>query len=744
MKPGLETEAAKAALAPPVAGPSRKPFMAPRSHSAPSLTPWTGTPSKGMKRSWNPATAVEACVRVENKKMEGVLSPVKRGVGADLKGKGKGKGVGVVSEMDDVEKGLSELYVSHERSRASYKKERNRRSNDHQAAVTKARSVNQGRDQEIARPAKSGEMSAAPGQCAREGVGLITGEGNFNQGADTVEVARKDMQSAGDTKKSWRRSIVGGAYNAGVLGAALGLTAYRLMSNRGLSTLTPTSTPVDRAGSGDDPDLTIIEPSVDHTSSTSHSGTSRAGTERSTVGSQPHEAQVSAELEGAEIESRSQAGASSICGHDEVLAGLDCVALEVDAGVSSIVPVEGGTDSFSLRRAVEQDLPPPPAYEESVSRESTVKGEWEELDEHLVTPANSRMATLNLKHHSSSRRLYQLSLSSPSSSTRRKFKVKSRSPACGSRSMGLYRPLSSSSTRSRPTVEIEDQHQEPAHMATELFENGKGNKDALPISQEDRTIPHIHSRNRNEGDKESISDISDPYEGRVDGPNEMMARLDSMSARLEQLINEGKKALESTGLGLPRTGTGTTPGWEDENPLHLAGFAQKGDSSTANHPSSSCEVYSMTSSGSRTRDGVDIADRPNTSISSAGSGSGAGAERKSSRRQSRIPTKISPPSKYALAHADTLVYTPTHTHKEGYAGRHVKAGSSGEVEKRRSQLGFGSGLSSRSSSAAGQPIPTTSMSMGMSVAAGTSTGTVTAFEGGSRIPVRSKSMTMTT
>ncbi|WVQ92999.1 hypothetical protein IAU59_000062 [Kwoniella sp. CBS 9459] len=713
-------------------GPSRNPFIAPRSHSAPSLTPWTGTPSKGMKRSWNPATGVEACVKVENRKMEGVLSPVKRSTGVgDTKGKGKGKNTGVGVEVDGVEKGLSDLYISHERSRAS-QRERNRNAQD-PATPAKARSKDSCKKR-IDQPLSSGSVNQE-----RPPAGLVAAR---RRDSEDVRVSalpeRQEASSSEEVKRSWRSSIVGGAYNAGVFGAALGLTAYRLITSQGVSS------PVQQSHDG------LLGPADDDDQSEPH----------------PSSIETEAEVRGppGPMSQHDALGGEQISLREEIALGRDQTG-ETETALSDETPRIQEADlnehadrlssssmeaQIDTQRPMEHDLPPPPAYEETVgrSRESTLKSEWEEFDEHLVTPSSSRTATLNHpKHRASNKGLYQLSYPSSSSSlsgsSRRKHKIRPRLSARSIRSLGIYRPLSLSSANSMPTIEIEDQ--DPSDLAVEI----PGGTNETTIHDSERYLNVNLNRNDHQQDGgPQISNIR--YEGDVDEQDEMLARLDSMSARLEELIMEGRKALQSPAM--PRTGT--TPGWEDdENPLrgftNAAGGASGTSGKTAPVSGHGLAVgtgaIDLTNIATAIRGEADaqVQVQAQADPSMSSSCDRSLVERKSSRRQSRIPTKVSPPSReYATPpahgheHGHGSGHTLPLTHAHMRSGRHVKAdSSSSEVDKRQSRLEFNTDPASTFAfaspsgyeSGCGKSIPSSS---------------VVAAEGGSRtkIPIRSKSM----
>ncbi|WVF65313.1 hypothetical protein IAT40_000039 [Kwoniella sp. CBS 6097] len=707
--------------APP--GPSRKPFMAPRSHSAPSLTPWTGTPSKGMKRSWNPATNVEACVKVEHKKMEGVLSPVLKingGIDANGKGKGKGKGKssGVVVGMDGVEKGSSELYISHERSTASHK-DRERARNRHEgieptSTPTKIRSkhsTNSNNENEQSVPGCTDIIGTErlPKLITATASAMAADVGPSNQASNAVRPTQQEegmSGPAGETKRSWRRSIVGGAYNAGVLGAALGLTAYRLISNRGITT--PVNQVEDAAAAIPSTE-TDAQPRACHPSS-------QPDDERAAEQA-PHDS-------GSGLELGSRGGPNEAAGDStvdiETATGPDereQAQINTGGQTSRTELVNDHYDARYLastvshlpaqvQSRVEHNLPPPPAYEETVGRETTLKGAWEDLDDEcLVTPSSSRMATLNFKHQPCNRGPYRLSSSSSSyalstsrSSPRtRKYKVKPRLSARALRNLGIYHHLSLSSSRSMPTIEIEDQDQDrDQHLnISGSFTSSIAAKD-IETSKQARDLNPIARHIENEDD-----DLMDPV-ANGEGPDAMMTRLDSMSARLEELISQGKKALESTAL--PRTGT--TPGWEDENPLDA--FTQ--GFTTTNTSNGNEQIEGQLRGGTEREDDADgVGFESSLADTSVSSERRLELQTKTSRRQSRIPTKISPVSKHGHTH------THTHTH----AGRHeehihAQAGSPSEVEgqrqfstgqERRERLGLGSDGGSRI------PVPVKSRSI---------------------------------
>ncbi|WWC98179.1 hypothetical protein V866_005070 [Kwoniella sp. B9012] len=481
----------------------QKRIQATRSHSSPSLTHWIGTPEGGMKRSWIPYVSPGVAITcVEDKK----------GVGKVDKGKGKDTGV---------EEGLSQLYVTHEKQELS---STSSTSNARRRSPIKKIIVIQSND-----PQPQPGSESIPNE-----------DGN----AITDEVPKAKTQ-----RNSWGSSLVGSVVTAGVFGAALGLTAYRLLANQ----------PQPKVGNDEDNgearlDQNSIQNCVEIEIETSSSE------EVPVQNNEEESLQIKLTF----------ANATQHKGDIEAVEEIDQTTQDqiqrqhqYSGDTNSPEHVDPSSllskhdDQDQIAQGPISDLPPPPAYEETVQRDTKVK-EWEdvEIDDHLVTPSSSKISTLR----SSASSMFLSPSCSPSPKSRRNRHARIRRSR-SSRNGWMYNyPLSDS--RSLPSIEI----YRPALDDEEIESTFSGSAD-VKVKTGVESLSTNESRD-NEGDLKLLRDRDDDIKGQKEEgeeddeqSSEMISRLDSMSLQLTALIEEGKKALKST------PGLGTTPGWEEEGDL---------------------------------------------------------------------------------------------------------------------------------------------------------------------------------
>ncbi|WWD21198.1 hypothetical protein CI109_105682 [Kwoniella shandongensis] len=405
--------------------PPRRPALT-SSHSSPSLTPFTASsPTKSMKRAWQPSTPTKRALigSVESrKKGEGRVD-----CGMGLGGRG----------AEGAERGLSELYVSHERAEA--------------------------------------------------------------------ESALATTGKKQEAKKGWGGTVLSSAVTAGVYGAALGLTAYRLLSNKpdpaqGEETAPPANDQNDQAESPSEV-FTETDGDSEHTSRdlvmSSHS---------------PSEAlPLSPRENGLDPDRELQVETQTF------IATTETALIEVSPLAPEPAP------SLSV------ELLPPPAYEETEGKKKDLKDDWEELDEEVVTPSSSKASTLRLNPFPSPAR------SSPAS---RRKKAKRTRTVQGR----LHQ--SASSARSSPVHAIEDDLFSGATWTptTSLTNDTATLSPRKPAKSEAGMTSFINLEN--EDDEEDEDD-------------DMTLRLDTMAVRLKELILEGQRALEIEPVRQPEAAEGS-------------------------------------------------------------------------------------------------------------------------------------------------------------------------------------------
>ncbi|OCF78846.1 hypothetical protein I204_00790 [Kwoniella mangroviensis CBS 8886] len=473
----------------------QKRIQATRSHSSPSLTHWIGTPEGGMKRSWIPSTSPGVAITcMEDKK----------GVGKVDKGKGKDTGV---------EEGLSQLYVIHEKQELS---STSSTSNTRRRSPIKKFIVIQSNESRTQSQPESG-LEPIPDK-------------HGNVIADEVPKAQAQ-------RNSWGSSLMGSVVTAGVFGAALGLTAYRLLANQ-----QPNGTSVSEVLR--DADVPMEAEGIEN-------GEAQIPTdEEEQISRSTHQSQDEARI--------SQEEEEAGLGHNGFLASdIDPDVARATASIPDHRIGEPVGNNVDIGQNPISDLPPPPAYEETVQTDSKVK-EWEdvEIDDHLVTPSSSKISTLRSKPSS----MFLSPSSSPSPKPRRIRHARIRRSRSSRNGWMYNHPLSDS--RSLPSIEI--------YRLTLDDEEIESTFSASPneIVKTRVKSPGTDETRDNEGDLKLSRDRSDDLngqkeEGQADDErsSEMISRLDLMSLQLTALIEEGKKALEST------PGTGTTPRWEEEGDL---------------------------------------------------------------------------------------------------------------------------------------------------------------------------------
>ncbi|WVQ63698.1 uncharacterized protein L199_001851 [Kwoniella botswanensis] len=481
----------------------QKRIQATRSHSSPSLTHWIGTPEGGMKRRWIPSSSPGvATTCVEDKK----------GVGKVDKGKGKDTGV---------EEGLSQLYVTHEKQELS---STSSTSNARRRSPIKKSTVIQ-----------SDEPQLEPGL-----------EPIPKQDASVIA---DELPRAQTQRNSWGSSLVGSVVTAGVFGAALGLTAYRLLANQ----------PQSKVGNDEDNgearlDQYSVQNCVEIEIETSSSEEVQVpNNEDESLQNTLTFANAILRREDIEdVEASDQTTQDQIQRQHQYSSDTETPE---HVGPSPLLSKHDDQDQIAQDPV--SDLPPPPAYEETVQRDAKVK-EWEdvEIDDHLVTPSSSKISTLRSKASS----MFLSPSCSPSPKSRRNRHARIRRSRSSRNGWMYNHPLSDS--RSLPSIEIyrptlDDEEIESTFSGSPNVKMKTGVKS--PSTDESRD---------NEGDLKLLRDRDDDIKGQKEEgeeddeqSSEMISRLDSMSLQLTALIEEGKKALEST-LGL-----GTTPGWEEEGDL---------------------------------------------------------------------------------------------------------------------------------------------------------------------------------
>ncbi|WWD06959.1 hypothetical protein V865_005056 [Kwoniella europaea PYCC6329] len=480
----------------------QKRIQATRSHSSPSLTHWIGTPEGGMKRSWIPSTSPGVAITcVEDKK----------GVGKVDKGKGRDAGV---------EEGLSQLYVTHERQEIS---STSCTSNARRRSPIKKIIVIQSND-----PQLEPELEPIPNE-----------DGN----ASTDEVPKAQTQ-----RNSWGSSLVGSVVTAGVFGAALGLTAYRLLANQ----------PQPKVGNDEDNreaqlDQNSVQNCVEIEIETSSSEEVQVpSNEEESLQNRSTLANAILHREDTEDEEEIDQTTQDQTQQQHQYSS-DTDAPE-HVGPSSLLSKHDDQDQIAQDPI--SDLPPPPAYEETVQRDAKVK-EWEdvEIDNHLVTPS-AKVSALRPKASS----MFLSPSSSPSPKSRRNRPARVRRSRSSRNGWICNHPLSDS--RSLPSIEI----YHPTLDDEDIESTFSGSPD-VKVKTSVKS-PSTDVSPDNEGDFKLLRDRSDDVNGQKEEceaddeqSNAMISRLDSMSLQLTALIEEGKKALEST------PGLGTTPIWEEEGDL---------------------------------------------------------------------------------------------------------------------------------------------------------------------------------
>ncbi|WWC63828.1 uncharacterized protein I303_106433 [Kwoniella dejecticola CBS 10117] len=582
-------------------GPSTsKRMQASRSHSAPSLTHWVGTPDGPIKRSWNPSTS--PCIPIIS--VEGKI-----GVATIDKGKGKGKGK---AKESGIEEELSQLYVTHERQEAEAEAQAQAQASSSKSAHTRRSPVKNSINLERGTPSKllGAPSSVIPG---------TSENGATNANASVISSQTEDLpEGSRGKRRSWGSSLVGSAVSVGVFGAALGLTAYRLISNQPSSSLSPTRPEVQgaiSAASEVERDSTISGP-TDAAPVQGQSQRSDAIEENSL----PRIATTGEEAAGRcrSTTNRQQPPTSSPMSHDRAQGGQIPV---------QEVPISRDDDT---RRRI-ADLQPPPTYEETerlregrahvASSVNPNPKEWEDLvdidigaEERHDTVPLSRVSPLiprTIKGRPSTYSLlcrYSPSPKSKSNARRNNRIRRSRSSRKGMLFGHSHsQSISLSSTSSMPSIEI--YHDGSDLFTANLEHSGLKTQQGYEPQQDGVGQAEDVNRVNQEGEKEE-----DKHE------DEMISRLDSMSSRLASLIEEGRKALEST------PGLGTTPGWEDEVSLYGASQEREQDHEQDQKPS-------------QVEDGIESAQI----ITSIEHGTDTLAQKdhgKKRRRYSKIPTRV--------------------------------------------------------------------------------------------------------
>ncbi|WWC72910.1 uncharacterized protein I206_106874 [Kwoniella pini CBS 10737] len=425
-----------------------------RSNSAPSLTHWVGTSNGQIKRSWNPSTSpCIPIISIEGKNIIGKLD--------------KGK-----SKSTEIEQGLSQIYVTHEKQEAeecSYKSMQ-RRSPIKRTIVL--------HDGHVAHERRIDTTDD----------GAIT---NVEEEGSNIISQTKDAPLSNPKRQSWGSSLFGSAVNVGVFGAALGLTAYRLISNQPSSSTTnerPIPDSMDRDIAIDDGQYSV--PFEIH-----------ERTEEDLTGPSPK--------------------------------GMSPCIVEAsprDLNLDQVQPNEPHIPVIqNLSSNMNTESLPPPAYEETENK-GIVKSlennkEWEDLDlleeEQIITPTSSKMSTL--KSRSS-----QYSLST----IRRRNNNRKRKKLLKNELSFDHSSIITSSISSTPIIEI--------HNLNDNTIDKNLNK-SISVNQFEGEEGMNAQNQNNENDDDDDDDDDD----------EMISRLDFMSCRLSKLIAEGKKALESdVDLGL--------------------------------------------------------------------------------------------------------------------------------------------------------------------------------------------------
>ncbi|KAK8844142.1 hypothetical protein IAR55_006936 [Kwoniella newhampshirensis] len=287
-----------------------------------------------------------------------------------------------------------------------------------------------------------------------------------------------------NTKPSWGGMVVSSAVTAGVYGAALGLTAYRLLSN-----------------TSDRPQ--VVEPSP--------------GEEQ--VGQPTEDVQRGSDILAASSNDGEDLGQISNNDVSRQDVGRQCgTTTDFDFDCTSTPPLHvenqlahGSQPPPREPVAVPVDLPPPPAYEETEGKgKSSGKDDWEEVDEEIVTPSSSRACTLRANPSESIRR-------------RRRKTIKGRASRAK-----VHRPTTS---MSEIDIEYDSIFSDPKRPRTSgAMATPRSVSASFAGEQEARTVIVAGQDNKGEDEDE----------------DEVTVRLDMMAARLKDLILEGQRALETT------------------------------------------------------------------------------------------------------------------------------------------------------------------------------------------------------
>ncbi|WVW79577.1 hypothetical protein I302_101546 [Kwoniella bestiolae CBS 10118] len=598
----------------------QRPARTTRSHSFPSLTHWIGTPEGGLKRNWIPSTSPGGAI---------ICLEDKKGVGRVDKGKGKDVGV---------EEGLSQLYVTHEKHEASSSPippNQRRRSPFKKNLIIPPtpREVTRDQDPEQTIPINSPTKSIL----------------------STVERTKDQNQNQ---RNSWGSGLFGSVVTAGVFGAALGLTAYRLLANQPSPTLAQFQDGPARGEQGGDGQAGRIGEEQEEAD---HKGDDEEGPTSKLQEGQQQEGRAL----GVPTRPTEDARHVNQDRHEPQIAEASTTAALENAIANPTItpyvsPSQGQEEPVEIAQQPISNLPPPPAYEETerTRRGSRIK-EWEDIDDHLLTPSSSSVSTLRSKPS-----MYLSPSPSPSAKAKRRRAPQPRMRRSkSSRNAWLFHhPLSDS--RSLPSIEI----YHPSLSDDEI--RSSGSTDIMscvnsPVGQFSASHPTSSSDNtqkmelasNSQAENEVVAsaiiadgEAADDEEDDKD-TNEMISRLDSMSIQLAALIEEGKKALETT------PGLGTTPGWEDE--LESEGgrdlftpspSPSPGPVSGHNHKSNGGEISIGDISENRTE--------------------------KKLRRKSQIPMRVG--SDIHLKHSSSSSSKLDLDLGEGSS--HRKVGSSGEIE----------------------------------------------------------------
>ncbi|WWC91003.1 uncharacterized protein L201_005942 [Kwoniella dendrophila CBS 6074] len=465
-------------------------ISAARSHSSPSLTHWIGNSNGQMKRSWNPSSS--PCIPIIS------IDEDKKGIGRLNKGKGKGKG----KELD-LEDGLSQLYVTHEKNQASSSS-----SAAAAAAEYKRRSLSPIKKTLALPQPTSSDISVSSSQTST----------NISRQPSDSEMQSQPQPQESSKRKSWSSSVLGSAVSAGVFGAALGLTAYRLISNQPSSAI---------------PNQQLAAEEI-----LNQDGTNLTDQDRD-VQSEDREESNQPQQDERTIQERIMPSENSII--DDTDLAITDNSLNMKEDEIPHITASSDIQDIQIKNPIINDLPPPPAYEEtmkSAASQNRETKEWEDITEYLITPSSTRVSTIRSKVS------YSNISPSPCSKQKRKRNHQIRRTRSSRNGLLMFNQHPLSNSRSLPSIEIHNIDDYDIHSDVETPINKHS-----PVPIVDGYPNMCEEGNEGEQDQDHVND---------EHTNEMISRLDSMSLQLTTLIEQGRKALETT------PGLGTTPGWEDE------------------------------------------------------------------------------------------------------------------------------------------------------------------------------------